>query len=119
MEFSREVHIAQMIRLLGPPPLEFLKKCDPSIRDGLFSAQGTFLDIARNMMDTNSLACLGDFKFPHLIPPENFNFSNLVPVLQGEDKRLFIEFVCKMLRWEPERRLTAKELYNDPWLHSK
>ncbi|CAI7636052.1 unnamed protein product [Penicillium palitans] len=89
MEFSREVHIAQMIRLLGPPPLEFLKKCDPSIRDGLFSAQG-------------------DFKFPHLIPPENFNFSNLVPVLQGEDKRLFIEFVRKMLRWEPERRLTAK-----------
>lgn len=70
-------------------------------------------------MGANSLPCLGDFKFPHLIPPESFNFSNLVPVLQGEDKRLFIEFVRKMLRWEPERRLTAKELYNDPWLHNK
>lgn len=56
MEFSREAHIAQMIRLLGPPPLEFLKKCDPSIRDGLFSAQGMFFDIVRNRMGSNSLA---------------------------------------------------------------
>ncbi|CDM37848.1 unnamed protein product [Penicillium roqueforti FM164] len=88
-----------MIRLLGPPPSQFLKTCDPSICGRLFSAQG-------------------DFKFPDLIPSESFNFSNVVPaVLEGEDKRLFIEFVRKMLQWEPECRLTAKELYDDPWLH--
>ena len=59
----------------------------------------------------------GDFNSPHLIPSEEFNFSNLTPFLDGEDKRLFIEFVRKMLQWEPERRLSAKQLYDDPWLH--
>jgi hypothetical protein len=29
---------------------------------------------------------LGDFKYPELIPPEDFSFSNLTPVLDGEDK---------------------------------
>ncbi|KAJ5542825.1 kinase domain protein [Penicillium sp. DV-2018c] len=95
--YSREAHIAQMIRLLGPPPPQLLSKCDPGIRDSLFSSQGTF-------------------KFPHLLPSEEYNFPNLTPVLHGEDKRLFIEFVRKMLQWEPERRSSAKQLYNDPWL---
>ncbi|OJI91261.1 hypothetical protein ASPTUDRAFT_916069 [Aspergillus tubingensis CBS 134.48] len=96
-KYSRDVHVAQMIRLLGPPPSRFLDKCDPCIRDGLFSAQGSF-------------------KFPGLIPSEGFNFSNVTPFLHGEDKHLFIGFVRRMLQWEPESRSSAKELYNDPWL---
>ncbi|GCB22946.1 SRSF protein kinase 2 [Aspergillus awamori] len=96
--YSREVHIAQMIRLLGPPPAQFLNKCDPHIRNDLFSPQGTF-------------------KFPELLPSEEFNFSIMTPFLQGEDQCLFIDFVRKMLQWEPERRSSAKELYNDPWLY--
>ncbi|GKZ46669.1 hypothetical protein AbraIFM66951_009808 [Aspergillus brasiliensis] len=99
-EYSREVHIAQMIRLLGPPPSQFLDRCDPCIRDELFSPQGSF-------------------RFPELIPSGEFNFSNMTPFLHGEDQRLFIEFVRRMLRWEPERRSSAKELYNDPWLSYK
>ncbi|EHA18361.1 hypothetical protein ASPNIDRAFT_124073, partial [Aspergillus niger ATCC 1015] len=96
--YSREVHIAQIIRLLGPPPSQFMNKCDPHIRNDLFSPQGTF-------------------KFPELIPSEESNFSNMTPFLQGEDQRLFIDFVRKMLQWEPERRSSAKEIYNDPWLY--
>ncbi len=46
-----------------------------------------------------------------------FTFSILTPFLQGEDNRLFIEFASRMLRWLPEERSTAKELYNDPWLN--
>lgn len=38
--YSREVHIAQIIRLLGPPPSQFMNKCDPHIRNDLFSPQG-------------------------------------------------------------------------------
>ncbi|PYH35152.1 kinase domain protein [Aspergillus neoniger CBS 115656] len=96
--YSREAHIAQMIRLLGPPPSQFLNKCDPHIRSDLFSPQGAF-------------------KFPELVPSEEFNFSSMTPFLCGEDKRLFIEFVRRMLQWEPERRSSAKDLYNDPWLY--
>ena len=66
--------------------------------------------------DPLTLMRLGTFKFPHLIPSEGYNFSNLTPILHGEDKRLFIEFVRRMLQWEPERRSSAKQLYNDPWL---
>jgi hypothetical protein len=62
---------------------------------------------------------IGEFKFPELIPSEDFTFSHLTPFLQGEDKRLFIEFARKMLRWLPEERATARILYNDPWLSHK
>ncbi|GAQ47382.1 kinase domain protein [Aspergillus tubingensis] len=96
-KYSREVHVAQMIRLLGSPPSRFLDKCDPHIRNDLFSPQGAF-------------------KFPGLIPSEEFNFSNMTPFLHGEDKRLFIGFVRRMLQWKPESRSSAKELYDDPWL---
>jgi serine/threonine-protein kinase SRPK3 len=59
----------------------------------------------------------GEFKYPNLASSEAITFSNLTSFLQGEDKRLFIGFASKMLRWLPEERLTAKELYNDPWLN--
>ena len=36
--------------------------------------------------------------------------------MTGEDKRLFIAFVKRMLRWMPEDRATAAELLEDPWL---
>ncbi|KAJ0425683.1 kinase domain protein [Aspergillus carlsbadensis] len=80
--YSRAKHIAQMIRLLGPPPLQLLERAEQSIRSELFSSHG-------------------EFKFPGLIPSEEFNFANLTPFLDGEDKRLFLEFVGRMLRWEP------------------
>ncbi|KAN0083544.1 hypothetical protein V8E54_002632 [Elaphomyces granulatus] len=58
-------------------------------------------------------------KFQHLIQLEEFNFT---PFLHGEDKRFFLEFVRRILQWEPERQSSAKELYiddNDPWLNFK
>jgi len=39
-----------------------------------------------------------------------------VSALEGEEKRLFLSFVSKMLQWLPEDRKTAKELLEDPWL---
>lgn len=60
----------------------------------------------------------GEFKHPHLIPPE-FNLSNLTPFLHGDDKQLFLEFVERMLQRDPKHQSTARELYNDPWLSFK
>lgn len=62
---------------------------------------------------------LGEFTLPDLVPPEDFDLSNLTQFACDEDKRLFLEFVGKMLRWEPENRTTARELYRDPWLNFK
>ncbi|GFF33620.1 hypothetical protein IFM58399_03602 [Aspergillus lentulus] len=86
--YSRAKDIAQMIRLLGLPPLQLLERADKGICSELFSSNG-------------------EFKLPGLIPSEEFNFSNLTPFLHGEDKRLFLGFVSKMLRWEPEVRTTV------------
>ena len=36
--------------------------------------------------------------------------------LDGEEKRQFLVFLRKMLRWIPEERETAKQLLQDPWL---
>jgi len=38
--------------------------------------------------------------------------------LQGSDKEAFLRFMRQMLQWQPERRQTAKELLQDPWLNS-
>ncbi|RAK99790.1 kinase-like protein [Aspergillus ibericus CBS 121593] len=95
--YSRAAHIAQMIRLLGPPSKQLLARADEGVCSRYFSSQG-------------------DFKFPSLIPPEEFNLSNATPFLHGEDKKLFLDFVRRMFRWEPEERPTAKELYDDSWL---
>ncbi|CAI7658498.1 unnamed protein product [Penicillium bialowiezense] len=94
----KEMHLAQMMKILGPIPPQLLSNCDPSIRDKLFSPQE-------------------NYNYSHLIPSEEFSLSILTPFLHGEDKRLCVEFVLKMLQWELERRLSAKKLYNDPWLH--
>ncbi|KAL8745942.1 MAG: hypothetical protein Q9190_001969 [Brigantiaea leucoxantha] len=95
--YSREAHFAQMIGLLGPPPQELLDRADSATLSSFYTAEGVF-------------------KYPQLIPSEAFTFSDLTPFLQGEDKRLFIEFASKMLKWLPEERSSAKDLYSDPWL---
>ncbi|KFZ01198.1 hypothetical protein V501_10147 [Pseudogymnoascus sp. VKM F-4519 (FW-2642)] len=46
----------------------------------------------------------------------DLNLGDSTPSLQGEEKKLFLEFVGKMLRWVPEDRLTATDLLGDPWL---
>jgi len=37
--------------------------------------------------------------------------------LEGEEKKLFLDFVRKMLKWKPEERSSAKDLLDDLWLN--
>lgn len=54
------------------------------------------------------------------IAPSHFNFENSICKIDNdEDKRLFIEFVQRMIKWRPEERSTAKELLQDPWLYAE
>ncbi|KAL3477138.1 kinase domain protein [Aspergillus californicus] len=66
---DRAEHMAQLIKLLGPPPVQLLNRADKGICSELFSTRG-------------------EFKFSGLIPSEEFTLSNLTPFLHGEDKRL-------------------------------
>lgn len=36
--------------------------------------------------------------------------------LEGQDKILFLHLMEKMLQWDPEKRSSAKDLIEDPWL---
>jgi serine/threonine protein kinase len=58
----------------------------------------------------------GVFKCQNLIPQET-SLADSVTNTEGEDKRLFLKFISRMLQWLPENRSTAKELLADPWLN--
>ncbi|KFZ00462.1 hypothetical protein V500_01055 [Pseudogymnoascus sp. VKM F-4518 (FW-2643)] len=88
-KYDRQVHFAQMIRLLGPPPAELLERANKGVYAELYSEQG-------------------EFKHSQLMPPEDFTFESQAPSLQGEEKGLFIQFAQRMLKWVPEERATAK-----------
>lgn len=57
----------------------------------------------------------GTFKRPELVP-KDLSFENAVTEIRGAEKRTFIEFVKRMIKWDPCDRSTAKELLEDPWL---
>ena len=91
-------HLGHISALLGPPPRELL---DKGARTNLFyEPDGQFKGMA--------------------IAPSHFNFENSICKIDNdEDKRLFIEFVQRMIKWRPEERSTAKELLQDPWLYAE
>ncbi len=45
-----------------------------------------------------------------------FTLADSVLSIEGGDKQEFLNFVQKMLQWLPEKRKSAKELLEDPWL---
>ncbi|CAG9974142.1 unnamed protein product [Clonostachys byssicola] len=47
----------------------------------------------------------------------NLSFEEGINQIKGEEKRRFISFVKRMIKWKPEERSTAKELLGDPWLY--
>ena len=51
------------------------------------------------------------------LPPER-TLESFETVLDGEEKRLFLEFIGKMLQWLHENRATVSDLLRDPWLES-
>ncbi|KAF7560552.1 hypothetical protein G7046_g3594 [Stylonectria norvegica] len=91
-EFSDYARFAQMIRLLGPPPRELLSRADEETYSKFYDDQGRF-----NLR-------------------QSFSFESMTPMLDGEEKTLFIGFAKRMLAWIPGKRATAKELLDDPWL---
>ena len=47
---------------------------------------------------------------------EGAQLSDTVTELAGEEKRQFLDFAGSMLQWLPEKRKTAKELLQHPFL---
>lgn len=53
-----------------------------------------------------------------LTQPLMHGLESTITSVSGEDKKEFIRFVSRILKWLSEEHATAKELLSDPWLHS-
>ena len=84
-----------MYAILGPPPLDYLRRTETSWE--YFETDGTW-------------------KAAAMIP--NTSLETSERRLSGDNKAQFLIFVRKMLQWLPEKRYTAKQLLEDPWLNS-
>ncbi|KAL9117079.1 MAG: hypothetical protein Q9187_006387 [Circinaria calcarea] len=96
-EYSTRAHLAEMIALIGPPPVELVKR-------GRRSAE--FFDDDGNWRNTVPI-------------PDRTSLEQLEGSLEGKRKELFLNFMTSMLQWAPEHRKTAKELLEDPWLNNR
>ncbi|KAL1305508.1 hypothetical protein AAFC00_002379 [Neodothiora populina] len=98
-QYSKDMHLHEMLSLLGPPPKGLLLRGKES--GAFFTTEGTLLrgyDIA----DPTAMRKAG--------------FDSKINTLAGEEKAMFLTFIRRMLTWLPEDRSTAKELLTDPWL---
>ncbi|KAI9827058.1 MAG: hypothetical protein M1819_007050 [Sarea resinae] len=88
-EYANRFHLASIVGLLGPPPLEFLQRSKYS---------SVYFDIK----------CLN--------PVRSVSWEDSERNLEAANKTHFLEFVRKMIRWTPESRASPSELLEDPWL---
>ncbi|OQD78024.1 hypothetical protein PENANT_c097G11072 [Penicillium antarcticum] len=94
--YDDETHLLYITSLLGPAPKDFVRR---GKRTSMF------------------YTATGTLKKEDLVP-SNFSFESTISKFDGEEKRMFISFVNRMIKWKPEERSTAKELLQDPWLHN-
>ncbi|EMR84738.1 putative protein kinase domain-containing protein [Botrytis cinerea BcDW1] len=93
--YSTRAHLAEVIGMLGPPPLDFLER---GVRTPeFFDEQGKWIadmPIAKDM-----------------------ELEKLELGLQGRNKELFLNMMRGMLQWRPEDRKSAGQLADDPWIN--
>ena len=86
--------MAEMVAVLGLPPLDYLQRTETSWeyfdKTGKWKGATEILDIS---------------------------LENSEGQLAGENKALFLDFMRKMLQWVPENRQTAKQLLKHAWLN--
>ncbi|KAL9028037.1 MAG: hypothetical protein Q9196_003531 [Gyalolechia fulgens] len=86
-------HMAEMVAVLGPPPLDYLQRT--KISQEYFDNTGNWQ---------------GAIEVPDI------SLEDSEEQLRGGKQLLFLDFMRKMLQWVPEKRPTAKQLLNHPWL---
>ncbi|KAI7264374.1 protein kinase [Hortaea werneckii] len=88
-----EVHFAQMVSLMGPPPKQFLDRSDRCRK--YWDAEGTWIAAT---------------------PTPEQTLETREMRLTGEDRDLLLALVRKILRWLPEERPSAEDLYEDDFI---
>ncbi|KAI9932522.1 hypothetical protein ASPWEDRAFT_101324 [Aspergillus wentii DTO 134E9] len=92
--YRSRAHLAEMIRLLGPPPPGLLAR--GRLSQKFFSEQGDFS---------------AGIPLQDRVPLEERETT-----LEGEDRERFLRLMRRMLQWEPEKRSSARDLAEDEWM---
>ncbi|KZF26692.1 protein kinase [Xylona heveae TC161] len=92
--YSEAHHLAEMISIMGPPPLEFLRQCGEKAEQ-YWEKNGTWKNLA---------------------PIPATNLEGMERRLEGEEKVQFVAFMRKILQWIPEDREDCEGVYWDEWL---
>ncbi|KAM0799828.1 CMGC protein kinase [Usnea florida] len=95
--YMTRAHLADMIALMGVPPLELLKKGKRTSQ--FFNEDGQWR---------------GEIPVPDPTGLEDSEEN-----LEGSNKEAFLRFVRKMVQWRPEDRQTASQLLKDDWLNGR
>ncbi|KAK1764037.1 hypothetical protein QBC33DRAFT_572728 [Phialemonium atrogriseum] len=106
-------HLAAMIAWLGNPPKELLEReekwANVPWKCSFPNPQGKPSCTAPEFIG-------GPFFDSEDLVPTDLNIRDSVSSLQGDDNKLFLDFVGQMLNWLLEKRKTAKVLLDHPWL---
>ncbi|RDK42771.1 kinase domain protein [Aspergillus phoenicis ATCC 13157] len=95
--YSTRAHLAEVIGLLGHPPLDLLQRGKRSHE--FFTEDGQWKQ---------------DIAIPH-----TGGVQSSEEYLEGSNKEGFVNFMRGMLQWRPENRKTAEQLLRDPWLNGE
>ncbi|KAI1178987.1 kinase-like protein [Nemania sp. FL0916] len=90
-------HLAAITALLGPPPPEFLTRSEKTAK---FWSED------------------GQWKGPVPLPLKT-SFESLASALTGEEKEMFVSFMEYLIRWLPEERETALQMFFHPFTGNK
>ncbi|KAI1843698.1 hypothetical protein JX266_010144 [Neoarthrinium moseri] len=88
-----EQHLAEMVSLIGNPPIQFLERSEKCRR---------YWDAEGNWIAATS------------IPEQSFEMRERR--LKGKDQELLLAFVRKILCWLPEDRPSAEDIFEDEFL---
>ena len=139
-QYDAQIHIAEMIALLGPPHPEVMQRykymreyvwpepvrrkdnrvcktaeeyfCGP-----FFDNNGITEFPIPKQSSPDSQSILGHFLYEDLIPDRKLD--DTVSFLEGEEKEAFLDLTKGMLVWHPNARKKAGELLDHPFLQQK
>jgi hypothetical protein len=105
-------HLAEVVGLLGPPPLDLLERGVRSPE--FFSEDGKLPDTAKVRAELTDVF-VGQWIADVPIPQGN-SLDKAEQFLTGKNKAMLLDFMRGMLARRPEDRKTVAELLKDPWL---
>ncbi|KAK1827511.1 CMGC protein kinase [Podospora conica] len=91
-----ERHLAEIVRMLGPPPRDLVQRIKR--RKKLFAEDGAWNGVVAIPKD------------------EKLDLDKAGQHLEAKDRPKYVAFLKSILKWRPEDRKTARELLDDPWL---